>query len=69
MRDREVNKNHKVASEEEVVAANEDHKAIVVDFELQNKLVFKTTQRPAFPTLKDHKDNFYILIEKALNTL
>ena len=56
--EREVQKNHKLATEEEVSTANEHHKAIVRDFELEKKLVFKTSPRPAFPTIKDHKDDF-----------
>ena len=42
----------------EVNSVNEEHQEIVRDFNLEKKLVYKTSSRPAFMNLKDHKPTF-----------
>ena len=54
----EVESKYRKASKEEESETTEQHQQIVRDFNLQKKLVYKTSNRPAFFTLKDHKPTF-----------
>ena len=55
--EKNVQKDFKKVDQKTVDAINESHKSIVRNLELQDR-VFKTTDKPAFITCKDHKDNF-----------
>ena len=55
---REIEKDFRKATAKEVDKVDDGQKKIVRDLELQDR-VFVTTQRPAFATLKDHKENFH----------
>ena len=53
----EIHKEYKKASQNEVKNVEKGQKKIVVQLDLQDR-VFATTQRQAFATLKDHKEQF-----------
>ena len=57
LHEKEVNKEYKKAHHQKVKKANNIHKKIVTDLEINDR-VFETTKRESFITLKDHKPNF-----------
>ena len=54
---KDVHKDYKKAAEEDLRRANDKHKEIVTNYDLENR-VMKTQARPVRATLKDHKDTF-----------
>ena len=54
----EIEKDYRIVSEDEIKDVQEGQKNIVKDLELTDR-VFVTTERQAFATLKDHKENFH----------
>ena len=54
---KEVNKEYRKAGSDIVDSINQEHKTIASNLELSDR-IFKTAEREAFCTLKDHKDNF-----------
>ena len=55
--EKEVNKEYKKVTDQNVKKVNNAHKKIVVDLGISDR-VFKTSERECFITLKDHKPNF-----------
>ena len=56
--DKEIHKEYKIASDKVIENIDNSQKQIVKDLDLSDR-VFVTTQRQAFATLKDHKENFH----------
>ena len=52
-----IQKEYKKAKDETVKDITKNHKEIVRNLEIEDR-VFKTSEREAFLTLKDHKPNF-----------
>ena len=57
MLEKEINKEYKKAQQQTVTSITNEHKRIVSNLDLDSR-VFATTQRQAFVTVKDHKENF-----------
>ena len=57
MLDKNIQKDYKKENENTLKEIHKDHSKIVHDLELEER-VFKTTERQAFITMKDHKPNF-----------
>jgi hypothetical protein len=57
MVNKEIHKNYKKATVEEVVKVNSEQAKTAVEMEIDDR-VFKTTPRDSFITLKDHKIDF-----------
>ena len=55
--EKNINDEYKKEKKEAVKSINESHKEIVRDLEINDR-VFRTTEREAFISLKDHKDDF-----------
>ena len=55
--EKNIQKDYKKEKNESVKKINDSHKKIVRNLEIDDR-VFKTTEREAFITLKDHKENF-----------